>query len=324
MDSKILCFGELLWDMLPEGPVLGGAPSNLATHLHALGGSISLVTRIGNDDLGEKALKRMQTKELDLELLQLDTNHPTGTVEVSINNDTGEPQFDIKQNVAYDHIQFNQQLANTAKQTDCICFGTLAQRNPESRKTLERIIAAAGSHAIFFLDINLREGCYNFETVKSSLERADILKISDSEAVYLAEQFGFNYYDPYDVAESLMDMFQIVHCVITLGKKGVIGVSQEKERFYIPGHIVDVKDTCGSGDAFSAGYLHMLLRDSTPQVACQVGNALGALVARHPGATPEIHVKEIRRFMASGASRVIDPQFEQYFRQIETQLDCLI
>ncbi len=324
MDSKILCYGELLWDMLPEGPILGGAPSNLATHLHALGSSVSLVTKIGNDVLGEKALKRIQTKGLDPQFIQLDTTHPTGTVEVGINNETGEPEYDIKEDVAYDHIQFNQQLANLAKEVDCVCFGTLAQRQPESQKTLERIIDLAGSHATLFLDINLREGCYCLDGLKTSLAKTDILKINDNEALYLAEQFGFNYYDPYDVAESLMDMFNIVHCVITLGKKGVIGVTEERERFYIPGHIVDVKDTCGSGDAFSAGYLHMLLRDATPQVACQVGNALGALVARHPGATPEIHTKEIRRFMASGASRVVEPRFEQYFRQVDTQLDCLI
>ncbi|MFW6303169.1 MAG: carbohydrate kinase family protein [Candidatus Sumerlaeota bacterium] len=321
MSSRILCFGELLWDLLPTGAELGGAPANLAYHLHSFGNDVMLVSRVGVDDRGDRAVKRIEDHDFSSQWIQRDSDHATGTVPVTLDEETGEPDFNITPDVAYDYIDYDDAIRQELPSVDCICFGSLAQRSEISRKTLRSILRDAPDSAVRFLDINLRKDCYTWDILLSSLEDADIVKINSDEARYLADHMDIQTDNLFEIGDALLDKFNLRQCVITLGRQGALGICRKESRFYIPGHDVEIKDTCGSGDAFSAGYLHMVLRGRPPQIACQVGNAMGALVARHNGATPMIAPKEIRRFISSGSGRIINADYEEYFRRIDTQDD---
>src|SRR5882724_6812198 len=184
MQKTVLSFGETLWDLFPSGPALGGAPFNLAYRIHSLGDRGMIVTRIGRDQLGREASQRIAGWGMDAAQVQLDDRYPTGTVKVTL-DDKGNPEYFIVPKVAYDFIEVTRELLQLAAEADCICFGTLVQREEASRLSLHRLLDAAG-RAVKFLDINLRQDCYFRETIAESLTKANILKLNLSEAHYLA------------------------------------------------------------------------------------------------------------------------------------------
>ena len=210
--------------------------------------------------------------------------HSTGTVTVAV-DPRGTPDFTILPDVAYDFIETTPELHAAAVAADAVYFGTLAQRAPTSRETLARLLDAA-PNALKILDLNLRKDCHSNETIQGSLERANLLKLNEDEAGVLARQFRFP--DPFIPAfcDFILHRFPLSHVVVTLGERGAFAASKEGERVYVPGRRVsNLVDTCGSGDAFTAGFVHELLGGKPLPDCLGRGNILGALVTGQPGAT---------------------------------------
>ena len=188
MGFTIVSFGEALWDLLPTGPVLGGAPLNFAYRLNSLGHRSIIVSRLGKDDLGAKVREQIVNLGMDDTYLQWDDAYPTGTVDIYFDEDKN-PNYTITENVAYDYIESSPNLENIVRSAGCLCFGTLAQRNTVSQQSLLRLLSIfSGKFAL--LDINLRKNCYSAEILKISLEQANVLKLNDEELVVLVDLLG--------------------------------------------------------------------------------------------------------------------------------------
>ncbi len=305
MAKTVLAFGETLWDQLPGASVLGGAPFNFAYRVNSLGDLGLIVTRLGRDELGREAMETIRELGMDTRFVQWDEGLPTGTVRIGF-DETGEPDYFIVPDVAYDRIRPSNELLAAAEAADCVCFGTLSQRAEESRAALAELLDAADS-AVKLLDINLRKGCYSAEIVRESLERADILRCNDGEIAVVAELLGFEQRDVAGFTQEAMDRWGLSHCVVTLGERGSFIASAQGEQCYEPGYAVEVEDPCGSGDAFTAGCIHLLLRGRPVRECLRLGNAMGALVATHQGATAPMCLDEINGFLGREHKRICDP-----------------
>ena len=280
--KSILCVGELLWDLLPTGPALGGAPFNVAYRVNQTGGRGRIATRLGQDDLGRRAAEAVEGKGLELDLLQWDLEKPTGTVPVTLDA-KGSPDFEIRKDVAYDRLEAAPALLAAASTADAIVYGSLITRTPGAREALGKVLDA-GKGALKFCDLNLRKGCYTPETVRDCVERADILKLNEGEARELAEMFGI----PAQTGRTLIGLLakgaKLDAVVVTLGAKGVVA-QRGDQWLFAPAFETEVVDTCGSGDAFSAGFLRATLEKWPLNQCCRWGNAFGAMVAGQAGAT---------------------------------------
>jgi fructokinase len=304
LNSTIVSFGEALWDLLPTGPVLGGAPLNFAYRMNSLGHRSIIVSRIGTDSLGVKARQQIVTLGMDDTCLQWDDAYPTGTVKIYFDEDKN-PDYTIIDKVAYDHIEFSDNLKTIIKSADCLCFGTLAQRNIDSRQCLQNMLSNF-SGKFTLLDINLRKNCYSTKTLKTSLEQANVLKLNEEELTVLVDIFGLAGHSMPDQVEHLLCLTDLVYCVVTLGERGAFALSHRGEKVYSPGFHINLVDPCGSGDGFAAGFIYALLNKNSLKQACRIGNALGALVAQQEGATQPISYRDIMAFMESGCPGVVD------------------
>jgi fructokinase len=291
--KTVVSFGETLWDLLPTGPVLGGAPCNLAFRISSLGERGVVVSRLGRDELGRKAFDLLAGRGMETRYIQWDDAHATGTVAVKVDA-KGVPDFSILKDVAYDYIEPGGELLALASSADGICFGSLCQRSPASRQTLMELLSAA-PRALKFFDINLRKDCFSRPVVERSLYKADILKLNDSEAFELRRMFDLSSTTPEGLAGELLRRWSLKCCVVTLGERGAYAISGGGEA-RVPGANVSVVDTIGSGDAFSAGFLTSWLRGESLAQCCALGNALGALVAGTKGGMAPISRDDINRF----------------------------
>jgi fructokinase len=305
MPQTIVAFGELLWDLLPSGPVLGGAPGNFAYRINSLGARGVLVSRVGRDALGQKALDALALLGMETAFIQRDDQKPTGTVEVSLDAQ-GTPDFYIVPGVAYDGIECTQPLLGLARGADCLCFGTLVQRSERSRAALRAMLQAA-SDVTRLLDINLRKNCYTRETIAESLQQADILKLNEPEAEFLARMFGLPHTPLDRFAEEALRRWELSHCVITLGERGAFAASASGQSAYSPGFGVRVVDTCGSGDAFAAGFLKRLLEGAPLPECLEFGNSIGAIVSTQRGATEPVSQANLLAFQDSRPERIWEP-----------------
>lgn len=302
MKKTILAYGELLWDLLPSGKVLGGAPTNFIYRVNLFGDNGKLVSRLGNDALGEEARKQVLQLELSDRYIQTDTEFPTGTVPVTL-DEKGIPDFTIVKNVAFDHIELNSDMLALSRRADCICFGTLVQREKKSRDTLQALLNEA-PNAIKFLDINLRKECFSSESIIHSLQLTNIVKINDDELLVLKEILQLKGNTLKELASEVIEMFQLKLALVTLGAKGAFVVSKKGKYFYDPGYKVELGDTVGSGDACSAGFMHYYLNKHTLEDSLKFGNAAGAIVATTNGGTQPITKEEIIQFMEQPHERV--------------------
>ena len=315
MRHTIVAYGEALWDMLPAGPVLGGAPLNFAYRAGALGNRSLIISRLGRDDLGERAYQQMLRLGMDTTHIQWDEALPTGTVDIRFDA-AGNPDYTINENAAYDGIRLADGMLDLVGKADCLCFGTLIQRTETSRETLSALLHRfRGAYRL--LDINLRRNCYTEQTVCSSLERADILKMNEEEAPVLASLFGIGLPEGGEEALPLILRELVVRaglkaCVCTLGPRGALACGADGRPVYLPTYYRDVEDPCGSGDAFTAGFIHMLLEGRDLADACRYGNAMGALVAAQKGATQPVSEEEIGEIMTSGRPDRIDPRLQEH------------
>jgi len=296
LKHTIVAYGETLWDLLPDGPVLGGAPFNFAYRAGTLGNRSVIITRLGRDENGEKALSLIRELKMETGSIQFDPELPTGTVEISLNEEK-EPDYYIVPDTAYDCIEYTQGLSELVQEADCICFGTLIQRDEISRKTLYTLLDEfSGKYRL--LDINLRKECYTQESVSSSLKHADILKLNETELSPVASMIGITPGNIPETAKKILNQSGLSYIVVTLGAFGAFAASDTGDSLYSPGHSIHLADPCGSGDAFTAAFIDTLLSGGPLLEALKNGNGLGALVATHNGGTHPSSWEELSRFLS--------------------------
>ena len=305
--SNILSYGEILWDILPDKTILGGAPFNFAYRAHSLGNESLFVSSIGTDELGERTLAQVRELGLDSSFLQRNIRYPTGTVNVFFENNH-MPDYMINPHVAYDHINITGALYETAKRAECICFGTLIQRERESRQTLQELLKAA-SNAVKLLDINLRKNCFTRETILFSLQQANILKLNDDEARQLAQILGITFTSFPAFCTKIIQRHRLDYVLVTFGECGAMAQSAFGDEVYVPGNKINLADSLGSGDAFSAAFIHHLLLGHSLQHACEHANALGALVAETHGATAPVPNNAVSDLINGDTARLAHPDF---------------
>lgn len=278
--------GEILWDILPEGKVLGGAPSNFAYHASALGNDGITASRIGRDKLGLEIIDALKLNGLEIKYIQQDQTLPTSTVEVELAAD-GQPKFTIKENVAWDNLQFTPTFRELAQSADVICFGSLAQRSPNSRAAIKRFLSAAPKHAIKIFDINIRQHYYTDHIIKESLALSQVLKLNAVELPLLVNLLNLKSTDAVAQCRELCSRFALNLVCLTKGKNGSV-LATSDESYSHPGYPVEAVDSVGSGDAFTAAMVHCVLKGASLQQTSEAANRLGSHVATKAGATPRI------------------------------------
>lgn len=288
----ILGIGELLWDVLPEGPRLGGAPANFTVMAGRLGNHAAILSRIGRDDLGRKAVDILDPLPADTSFLQIDPAHETGRVTVEFQG--GQPQYTIHQPAAWDFMELSDEWVQLAERADAICFGSLAQRSHESRQTIQTLAAQTSSACVRIFDVNLRAPFYSGEVIQESLELATVMKMNDDEVPLVLGLLGLpaDEGSPSDRlrlgAERLLEEFPELQMVaVTRGGHGSLLVSRDEWHEH-PGIPVRVADTIGAGDAFTAAMAHYLLHGADLRTLNDAGNRWGGWVASQSGAMPAL------------------------------------
>jgi fructokinase len=301
--KTVVAFGEALWDLLPTGPVLGGAPLNFAYRVNTMGERGVIVSRVGTDELGDRALAAVESLGLDSRWISRDPEHPTGTVEVTL-DEHRNPDYYIVEDVAYDYIPADEALLELAADSDCICFGTLAQRERRSRQTVKEMLDRFTGH-YRLLDINLRKECWTPDSVRASLQRAEILKLNAEEVSDVASAVGISAASVAEFAAAIVEQTELQYCVVTLGEKGAVAQSAQGELVVEPAYRVDMTDPLGAGDAFTAAFVVSLLRGAGLREAVRLGNAMGAKVATQQGATVPFTMEDIDDFRRHHATAEI-------------------
>jgi fructokinase len=291
---QIAGIGELLWDLLPGGARLGGTVTNFAVLCARLGHQVVLASSVGDDDYGTTARGILFQPNLDLQQLQLDRAHPTGTVHVTLAD--SQPSYTIHRGVAWDFIRPTGDLLAVARVVDAVCFGTLAQRHEVSRSTIRSFVAATASHCVRVCDINIRMPDCTAEVLRWSMAHANILKVSDEELPLAFSLLGERVSTaPQAAAHWLLENFP--NCALvatTLGAKGSLLTTREGE-FKHPGFPIKLVDTVGAGDAFTAGLIHAYLHGASLSQMAEIGNLCGSYVAGKAGATPPLSADLIDR-----------------------------
>ena len=293
-DHKVVCFGEVLWDILPSGAVPGGAPMNVAYHLHKQQKNPALITSIGIDEKGEQLVKIFSDYGICTDFFQVDYEHETGKV-FAEPNEHNEVVYDIVKPVAWDYIKWEDDFENLVTNANYFVFGSLASRNNVSKKTLFQLLEYAENKV---LDINLRPPHFNRRIVEELLSKADFLKLNLAELELITGWFS-KHTSIEDRVRSITDKFKIQNMVVTMGGDGAVLYYNGNE-YVQKGYKVDVVDTVGSGDAFLAGLLARLLDNASPVNALEFASGLGAFIAMQKGACPVYNVDEIYNLLKTG------------------------
>jgi len=287
----VVGIGELLWDLLPSGPRLGGTVSNFAVMAGRLGSRAVCASRVGADDLGRRARADLSGLPLDTAHLQTDSLHPTGTVGVRLKD--GQPQYTFEEPVAWDYLDLSDDWLRLAAGAAAVCFGTLAQRNPHSRQTIEGFLAATPVQCVRVFDVNLRPPFYSAEVIERSLRRTTVLKMNDSEMPLMLDLLGIG--GGGDLTEEsllagasqLLARFPLDLVCVTMGGSGSLLLRKEQVDRHA-GIPIQVVDTVGAGDAFTAALTHYYLRNAPLAVINDAGNRWGSWVASQAGAMPPL------------------------------------
>ena len=281
---RIIGLGELLWDLLPGGKVLGGAPANFACHAKGLGANASIISAVGDDSLGREIISEVKARGFDENTIEVNS-YPTGTVSVEMSAD-GQPSYTIHEDVAWDHLGVTNAAREVVEGADAICFGSLAQRSGESRSTVLEMVRSAPSVALKVFDVNLRQHYYTDEVLRHSLELSNALKLNEEELAIVGSLVTSES-DERPVMEKLAQSFDLRLVALTRGARGSLLLAGDawSERSGIP---VDVKDTVGAGDAFLAGLVVGTLNGLALDTINRCSGELAAYVCRHRGATPTI------------------------------------
>ena len=284
MKRLVVGLGEVLWDMLPEGRKIGGAPVNFAYHAGQFGIDSMAVSAIGNDKLGEDTIAEMNGKHLNH--IFPSVPYPTGSVQVKL-DEKGVPAYDIKENVAWDNIPFTNEIESVARSCRAVCFGSLAQRNAVSRNTIRKFIESTPSGCIRIFDINLRQNFYTSNVIRDSLELCNILKINDEEIMLVSRMFNYDSSNIENVCRTIMEDFSLEMVILTCGTKGSYIFTKDDVSF-MPTPKVNVADTVGAGDSFTGSFCAAILRGLPVAEAHKKAVEVSAYVCTQNGAMPEI------------------------------------
>jgi fructokinase len=294
---KVACFGEVLWDILPDKTLPGGAPMNVAYHLQKLSVPVAMISAVGNDEQGKTLQEIMQQYKLTTDYIQTDNMHETGKVYAHASPENPlEMKYEIVQPVAWDYISFTPALKELAQQTgeNYLVFGSLASRNNDTRQTL---LSLLNGNRTFVLDINLRPPHYNREFLTTLLHHCHILKLNETELSFIGDwhQWPDNIEDK---LKALSVQYSIPTIIITRGEDGA-ALLKNGTLYQHPGYRVKVADTIGSGDAFLAGFLYSTINGTNPSDTLSFACALGALVASYHGGCPDYQPSEITTLIAA-------------------------
>ena len=284
MKRYIVGLGEALWDVLPDGKKLGGAPANFAYHAAQFGLDTIAISALGEDKLAEETIEAL--KEHNLNYLMPRVPYPTGTVQVTLTGD-GIPTYDIKENVAWDNIPFTDEMMEIAKNARAVCFGSLAQRNVVSRENIHKFLDATPEDCVKIFDINLRQQFYTKEVIKESLKRCNILKINDEELVLIGRMFGYPGLDIENKCWLILGKYNLDMLVLTCGTNG--------SYVFTPGQMsfqetpkVEVADTVGAGDSFTGSFCASILNGKPVPEAHKTAVQVSAFVCTQNGAMPVV------------------------------------
>ena len=284
--NSVIGIGEALWDVLPEGKKLGGAPANFAYHVSQFGLKSCAVSAVGDDELGHEIFSQLDQRHMNYIIEKVD--YPTGTVDVTLDAN-GIPCYEIREGVAWDNIPFTPQLEAAAKECTAVCFGSLAQRSEVSRQTIYRFLdempKEEGRYRIF--DINLRQGFYSKEIISESISRCNILKINDEELVTVSRLFGYPGIDLQNKCWLLLGKYNLQMLILTCGVNGSY-VFTPGEVSFIETPKVDVADTVGAGDSFTAAFVASILEGKTVREAHERAVRVSAYVCTQNGAMPKL------------------------------------
>jgi fructokinase len=292
---RVAAVGELLWDLLPDGPQLGGAPANFAAILAQIfacdtartPGEVFLVSCVGDDPLGRQAREQLVARRVRPDFIAVDPNRPTGTVEVRLDAELG-PRYRICDNVAWDAVPETPHLAALAPALDAICFGTLAQRSPMTRSTLRTVVAATRPECLRVFDVNLRAPDWNAEAIVWGCAHATIFKMNHEEVAHIANAIGAKEQgSPLQVAHALLNQFPIQLVAITRGPRGSLLVTRDAVQDH-PGIPAYVVDSIGAGDCFTAALTYFSLHHQSLPILAEAANRWGAWAASHRGGMPLI------------------------------------
>ncbi len=306
----VVGLGELLWDLLPEGARLGGAPANFAVMAGRLGDRAVVASRVGADALGNQAVDALEALPAESGFLQCDTEYATGTVTVAIRD--GEPEYTIHEPAAWDRLTLTPEWRELARAADAVCFGTLAQRAEASRGTIRAFLDETRRECLRVFDVNLRAPFWSGEVLRDSLGRATILKLNAGELPHVLVGTGACPY-PTEAqdedallrgARRLLEQYPVEMVCITMGARGSLLVTRKgHDRHY--GLETRVQDTVGAGDAFTAALTHYYLEGAPLAVLNEAGNRWGAWVASQPGGMPAMKAETLERVSGEiGARRV--------------------
>jgi fructokinase len=290
---SVVGLGEILWDLLPSGRQLGGAPANFAYCSHLLGDRGVVASRIGRDQPGRDIRGLLARAGISDQYLQSDDLQPTGTVLVQVDS-AGQPKFEITQPAAWDCLEWTEDWQELAQSADAVCFGSLAQRSAKSRKTILDFVGATRPDAVRIFDVNLRQSFYSPEVIRESLQRANAVKLNHEEVPRVKELLAMNEVSEVRFCRSLMECFEVKLICITRGANGSL-LCDRHDAHEHSGYRVKVKDTIGAGDAFTAALVHEYLRQRSLAEMNEAANRMGAWVASHSGAMPQSPAGGLKR-----------------------------
>ena len=291
MQNVIVGIGEILWDILPSGKVIGGAPANFAYHVQELGESSLVVSCVGNDELGREIIARLENMDISTEFLYVDNKHLTGASSVKINKE-GKPSYIIMEGVAWDYIPTSTLLCELASKSAAVCFGTIAQRSELSRLTIQKFLGLMEQETIRVFDINLRQNFYSEEIIKSSLNLANVLKLNENELSVVKKLLKLSG-DEKKILNELSKKYSLNLIALTKGSEGSIlfkeGIISKHD-----GYRINVEDTVGAGDAFVAALVTGLLKGYKLDDLHKKANRIASYICSKYGATPSL-TNEIRK-----------------------------
>jgi len=276
--------GEVLWDVYPDAAHFGGAPANFACHAASLGAESWMVSAVGTDELGERAVEQLLERRVNCEHVIRDTNHATGRVQVTLNK-FGQASYEFAADTAWDHLVWSDALAILAAGCDAVCFGTLGQRSPASRDTIRRFVEAMPSTALRVFDVNLRQRFYDAETIRTSLQMASAVKLNDEELPVVGELCGLRAVKPREMLIELTAQFDLRFAALTRGPRGSLLIAGAVEDD-CPAPPTTVVDTVGAGDAFTATLVMGFLQGLPLKTINRHANAVASFVCSQQGATP--------------------------------------
>ncbi|KJD32037.1 carbohydrate kinase [Tamlana sedimentorum] len=292
--TKITCFGEILWDVFPNHEKIGGAPLNVAARLKSFDNDVSMISKIGEDEKGEKLIEFLKQREINVEGVQVDPAYKTGNVTVML-NEKGSASYDIEYPRAWDKIKFTNTLKTLVESSDVFVFGSLVTRDEVSRNTLYDLVKVAKTK---IFDVNLREPYYTSEILEYLMNEADFIKFNDDEIFEIAKKLNSNAQSLEQIVRFIADKTNTKTICVTKGRHGAI-LFYNDVFYYNSGYQIVVKDTVGAGDSFLASLINKLFKNASPQDAINFACAVGALVASKEGANPELKPEEITAIMGN-------------------------